>query len=78
MKYIFKYKKSFFWKKEIVIGHRYESNIDKMILFLEDGGIKEIPNWKDCYLHLGPDHQLALKKDLEERVGQAIPTKEFK
>jgi hypothetical protein len=85
MKYVFKYRKSdsWFWKKEEVVGHRYEPLIiidnkayeqDKMILYFADGGLMEIVNWKKEYeVKLGQDWVLAIKKNMESKIGQQLP-----
>jgi len=69
MRYIFKYRKKWFWKKMNVIGHVYESTQDKMVLYFENGGIQEISEWKKCEIKLGPDWVLAKKKMLESESG---------
>jgi hypothetical protein len=69
MKYIFKYRKKFFWKKFIAIGHRYDTDQDKMIVFFEDGGFQEICEWKKCELKLGQDWVLSRKKIMEQEAG---------
>jgi hypothetical protein len=74
-KYIFKYRRGFFWKKVAIIGHNYEEKLDKMILFLPDGEIMEIPHWRDYFLWLGQDAQLALTQKMEQEAGQKIPVR---
>ncbi len=69
MKYILKYKKGWFWKKVVVIGHNYDQTQDKMILFFEDGGVREIAEWKKCEIQLGQDWVLARKKAMEAESG---------
>jgi len=69
MKYILRYKKGLFWKKVTVIGHNYDSNQDKMILFFEDGSLREISEWKKCEIKLGTDWVLARKKAMEAETG---------
>lgn len=69
MKYILKYKKGWFWKKVVVIGHNYDAAQDKMILFFEDGGVREISEWRKCEIKLGQDWVLARKKQMEAESG---------
>lgn len=69
MKYKFKYRKKWLWKTFNVIGHVYESDQDKMVLYFEDGGIQEICEWKKCEIKLGSDWVLVKKKMLESETG---------
>jgi hypothetical protein len=73
MSYVFKWKRRFFWQKQKVIGHRYETDQDKMVLYLDGGSIREIRNWVNCELYLGQDWILAVKKDAESKSGTTIP-----
>lgn len=78
MKYLLKYRRRFFWKKVVVIGHRYEELFDKLVIYLEDGGVEEICRWSKCDLRLGQDWALAVKKNAEEKAGQSIPVANVK
>jgi len=78
MKYLLRYRRWFFWRKVFVIGHRYEELFDKLVLFLEDGGVEEISRWSKCDLRLGLDWALAVKKSAEEKAGQSIPVANVK
>ena len=69
MKYKFCFRKNFFWKKYIVIGHKYEEKQDKMVIFFEDGGFQEICEWHKCELKLGSDWVLTTKKRMEKESG---------
>lgn len=73
-KFKFKFKKSgaLFWKTRIVTGSRMEKEIDRMVLFFEDGGIEEITNWSKYDARLGVDWVLAIKDQMEKEAGQAI------
>lgn len=71
--YYFKWKKRFFWKKIKVIGHRYEADQNKMVLFLENGAVTEIKNWRNCEVFLGQDWVMAKKKEMEQQAGSSIP-----
>jgi hypothetical protein len=73
MKYVFKWRRNLFWKSKKVIGHRYESDMDKMVIYFENGAIREIKKWSDCEVMLGSDWVLAQKKNLEVRAGTTIP-----
>ena len=74
MSYTFKYKrfKAWFWKKEEVIGHNWDKDLDIMTLFYPNGGQRTIIRWKDCEVRLGTDWVLALKKDMEMKAGHPI------
>lgn len=65
----FKGKKSIFWKKKKVTGHRYEREYDKMIMFKRNGAIEEIPEWSKKYVKLGVDFIAAQKKQIEKETG---------
>jgi hypothetical protein len=69
MKYNLSYKKGWFTKKYTVVGHNYDPSQDKMILFFEDGSLKEVCEWKKCEIKLGPDWVLAKKKMMEAETG---------
>lgn len=72
MKYIFKYKKGFFWKKIEVVGHKILNDLDRADLFFEDGSIYSISQWSKCDLKLEKDWVLALKKQMEKESGKKI------
>jgi hypothetical protein len=76
MYYEFTYRRNFLWKTYNVIGHKFEEKQNKMCLYLKDGGIREIKKWNDCECKLGSDWFAATKKEMENRAGQSIPTKE--
>lgn len=73
MGYVFKYRKKFFWKKVSVVGHNYLEQQDKMVIFKEDGSLREIKNWSKCEVALGTDWVLAVKKKMESQAGAAVP-----
>lgn len=73
MKFKFKFKRKWFWRTVTVIGIRYEAPQDKMVIYLENGGIEEIPQWHLCACKLGVDWKLAQQKALEAQSGQSIP-----
>jgi sorbitol-specific phosphotransferase system component IIA len=73
MTYVFKYRRSFLWKSFKVIGHTYDANQDKMVIFFPDGGVQEISSWKTCEVKLGTDWVVSQKKQLEAQAGQTIP-----
>jgi hypothetical protein len=66
MKYKFKYRRHFFWKIIEVTGHKIEEDFDKMMLYLPDGGIREIKNWHNYECWLGADWVLAAKEMVVE------------
>lgn len=57
----------------IIQGHRYEQAMNKMVLFFQDGSIREIPNWSSREVVLGVDWVLAVKKQMEAQSGQSVP-----
>ena len=50
------------WQKMEVVGHRYYEENNRMVLFKENGGIFEIPNWNDHYSDLGEDWANKIKE----------------
>jgi hypothetical protein len=72
MKYKFKYRRYFFFKTFKVVGHSHDKDQDKMLLFFEDGGLREIKDWKKCEVILGTDWVLAVKAQMEKETGQKI------
>jgi hypothetical protein len=72
MTYKFKYKRSIFWHSIDVVGHSYTAEQNKCILYLENGGIREISDWKSCELSLGFDWVIAVKKHMESQTGTPI------
>jgi hypothetical protein len=75
MKYVFKYRRRWWWKSVEVAGHNYDVEQDKMVLFFENGAVQEIAKWRECELMLGPDWALAKKKSIEEQAGQSVPVR---
>ena len=73
MGYKFKFKKKWFWRTVSVSGHQYNQDQDKMILYKKDGGIEEVPNWKQCSVKLGADWVIAVQKNVEKESGRSIP-----
>lgn len=72
MKYKFKFRRRLFFRSIIVVGHGFNQNLDRMMLYLPDGGIREIHEWSKCDCKLGIDWVLAKQKDMEEKSAQSI------
>jgi len=75
MNYRFKFKRKWYWKTITVVGHQYVEAQDKMVLYKEDGSLKEIKNWKNCEVELSTDWVIAVKKKMEEKTGTTVPLK---
>ncbi len=73
MTYKFKWRRWFFYKTVVVIGHQYTPDQNKMGLFLPDGSVQEIKDWTKCEVKLGTDWVLFTKKQMEKQAGQSIP-----
>lgn len=71
--YKFRYRRKFFWKSLRITGHDYNKELNKMIVYFEDGGIQEISQWHLCEVKLGADWLAVRKKQMEVAAGQAIP-----
>ena len=75
MNYNFSYRRNWFWKTIKAMGHGYDEKQNKMVIYLPDGSIQEIKEWSKCEVKLGTDWLLAQKKAMEDKIGQAIPTR---
>jgi hypothetical protein len=73
MEYRIKFKDGWKWRMFIIQGHRYEQSMNKMVLFFQDGSVREIPNWSSREVVLGVDWVLAVKKQMEAQSGQSVP-----
>lgn len=73
MEYIFKWKSGLLTRSRVVVGHRYDQEQGKMVLYFANGAVEEIPNWKNCAIRLGIDWVIAEKKSMEQRSGSVIP-----
>jgi len=73
MSYKFKYKKSFFWHTIKAVGHNYLPEQDKMVIYSEDGSLREIAQWSKHEVALGTDWVAMTKKRMEEKTGTSIP-----
>lgn len=74
MKYVFKWKRFLFPRSAKVVGHRYDKDQDKMVLYFENGGAREIKSWSRCECRLGADWALVMKKQMEQQAGTSVPT----
>lgn len=72
MRYVFSWRRWFFWHRIEVVGHHWEQSQDKMVVYLKDGGLREIKSWKNCEVKLGADWFAETKKEMEKSVGQPI------
>lgn len=73
MTYVFKYRRRFFFRSFVLMGHRWEPDQNKMTLFFPDGSIQEVKEWNKCEMKLGTDWVAFTKKQMELKAGQAIP-----
>jgi len=65
-----------FWKTYVVSGFRRDDN--RMCLFFEDGTTLELCEWSKYDCKLGTDYFDAVKKVMEQKAGQSIPTNEVR
>jgi hypothetical protein len=65
----YKYRSSWFWTKQVVTGHSYQKDSDKLVVFKKNGEIFEIPEWSKHYVKLGTDFIAAQKKTIEKETG---------
>ena len=52
------------------MGHKFDKDQNKMLLFLPNGGLREIANWGQCELKLDIDWVLITKEQIKEEAGQ--------
>jgi hypothetical protein len=73
MTYKFKYRRpGRLWKSHTVVGHNLDNDLDRMILYYENGSIRSIPKWSQNELFLDTDWVLATKAKMEDESGQDI------
>jgi len=68
--YLFKWRRKWLWRKIEVVGHKLEIEVDKMVLYLPNGSIRELKKWSDCELNLGVDWVLVTERQIKEEAGQ--------
>ena len=62
-----------FWSRKRIMGHKWFADQNKMILYLTNGGIYEIPLWTDCGCELGKDwakNAVEVKKEKSEEESE--------
>ena len=73
--YVFRYKKRFFFRKIIAIGHKYIPEMDRMDVHHHDGSITSFGRWSLYDLKLGQDWVLYTKRQIELESGQSVTLK---
>ena len=69
--YVYAWRRRKVWfTKATVIGHNYDKDQNKMILYLPGGGIREIAHWSDCECKLGVDWVGAQAAQIKKEAGQ--------
>ena len=53
-----------------MVGHKYDKDQDKMVLFADDGSLSEIAKWSNCECKLGVDWVNATNESIKEEAGQ--------
>ena len=75
--YIFKWKeKGMTWQSKEVVGHKFYEDTNRMVLYKEDGGIFEIPDWNTHYSDLGADWADKVNKQYAEELAKETEEKE--
>ena len=62
--YKLKWKRNFIWHSANIIGHSYDVDINKLIIYFPEGGLREISHWSDCEMILDR-HWSAIVKQRE-------------
>jgi hypothetical protein len=73
MTYKIFYRKRFFWKRILVVGHRLDKELNRMDFYIPDGSIMSLTKWDRYDMKLGIDWVLFTKKQMEKESGQQIP-----
>lgn len=73
-KFIFKWrrKNAWLWRTQECVGFQAVHDGDRMIVYIEGGGVLELPHWKECECRLGTDWVLATKEVAEREAGQKM------
>lgn len=74
MQYAFKWRRiGGEWEIEPkVLQHSLSQESDKLVLEFADGGLREIPRWKECELILGADWRAFRRKQLAKEVNHTL------
>lgn len=67
--YKFTWKRNFFKNSIKVVGHSLDKESGKMILYLPNGGLREIKKWSECEIFLGEDWKIAVDLKVKETTG---------
>ena len=59
-------------KAKNLIAHSYDKDQNKMLLFFENGSIREIADWTNCEFFLGTDWVLWTKDQMEKEANQPV------
>ena len=70
LQYVFRYRRHFFWRKLIIVGHEFQPRTKKMVVYFPDGSLREIKNWNDCEVRLGVDWVLVTERKIKEEAGR--------
>lgn len=68
-----KFRRRFIWRTLTVEGNVFLKDQDKMSFQLPDGTQREIPEWSKCEVKVGTDWLEAVKRNIEQQAGHAIP-----
>jgi hypothetical protein len=72
MSYKFKVKAWWGWKTYRVTGHRYDDAQGKMVLYFQDGGVRELAGWTKRECRLGTDWVLFVQKEMNKESGTQV------
>lgn len=76
IKYKFRWKSLYglFWKSKVCIAHKFFEENNRMVLYTEEGGLFEIPNWSSNWSDLREDWakkvQKQYKDDMVKKEGE--------
>ena len=56
------------WKSKVCIAHKYFEENNRMVLYMDNGGIFEIPNWSVNWSDLGKDWAEKVRKQYKDEM----------
>ena len=60
--YKLKWKRNFIWHSANIIGHNFDTDVDKFIIYFPEGGLREISHWSDCEMILDKNWSAIVKQ----------------
>jgi hypothetical protein len=55
-----------------LIGHRFDKDQDKMVVYYRNGSVKEIAKWSQCEVFLDTDWVIFTKTQMEKEANTSV------